>query len=57
MEKPIELLLKNKDIKISYCMCSANEPWTRAWDGATSKVVQCLKSTGMRKNGENTLNI
>ena len=43
MEKPIELLLKNKDIKISYCMCWANEPWTRAWDGATSEVIMPQK--------------
>ena len=39
MEKPVELLLKNSDIKTHFCMCWANEPWTRAWDGATSEVI------------------
>lgn len=39
MEKPLEILLDNKEIDINYCLCWANEPWTRAWDGKTSEIL------------------
>ena len=39
MERPVEQLLENKDIKQNYCFCWANEPWTRAWDGAQQDVL------------------
>lgn len=31
MEKPMEIMLKNKAIDIPFCICWANENWTRAW--------------------------
>lgn len=31
MNRPMELLLENKDIKQNFCICWANENWTRAW--------------------------
>lgn len=31
LEKPTELILKNKDIDIPFCLCWANESWTKAW--------------------------
>ncbi|MBO5208004.1 MAG: glycoside hydrolase family 99-like domain-containing protein [Lachnospiraceae bacterium] len=31
MHQPMEMLLKNKDIKQKFCICWANEDWTRAW--------------------------
>ena len=39
MEKPLECLLKEKDIDFPFCFCWANEPWTRAWDGRTSTIL------------------
>ena len=39
MEKPLDLLLKEKGIDFPFCLCWANEPWTRAWDGKTSTVL------------------
>lgn len=39
MEKPVELLLNNKDIKQKFCFCWANEPWTRSWDGKNGSVL------------------
>ena len=47
LEKPVELLLENKDINISFCFCWANEPWTRSWDGKNRKVImpQCYGGT------------
>lgn len=34
LEKPVENLLKNKDIPLNYCFAWANEPWTKTWHGA-----------------------
>lgn len=40
LEKPIEALLGEDDIPLPFCLCWANEPWTRNWDGDEgSKVV------------------
>ena len=32
LEKPMEMLLKNKSIDLHYCMAWANEPWTKMKD-------------------------
>jgi hypothetical protein len=39
LEKPMELLLENKDIDLNYCISWANEPWTRNWDGGYRDVL------------------
>lgn len=31
LEKPVEQMLKNKNIDMPFCLCWANEPWTKAW--------------------------
>lgn len=33
LEKPVEQLLSLEEVPLSYCLCWANEPWTRTWDG------------------------
>lgn len=33
LERPIEELLNYKDIPLDFCLCWANEPWTRKWNG------------------------
>lgn len=33
LEKPVELLLNNKDVNLRYCFSWANESWARTWDG------------------------
>lgn len=39
LEKPVELLLEHNEINQRYCLCWANEPWTRSWDGDTGVVL------------------
>jgi hypothetical protein len=42
LERPIERVI-NSDYKIPYCLCWANEPWTRSWDGNSNEILisQC----------------
>ncbi len=39
LEKPMEQMLANDKIDIPFCICWANEPWTRAWVGETKTLI------------------
>jgi len=39
LEKPLELIRKNPNMAINYCLCWANENWTRAWDGRDDDIL------------------
>lgn len=39
LEKPLDLLVENKDIDINFCIAWANENWTRTWDGLASDIL------------------
>ena len=39
LEKPMENMLQNKNITLPFCICWANESWSRTWDGAESEVL------------------
>ena len=43
LEKPVDTLLKNKDIDMPFCLCWANENWTRVWDGSEDDVLIAQK--------------
>ena len=51
MEKPMEMMLKSKEIDLPFCICWANEDWTRAW-AKKSKEVLISQTYGDRKEWE-----
>ena len=39
LETPVNTLLKNRDVTMPFCLCWANESWSRRWDGFDSDVL------------------
>lgn len=39
LEKPIENMLKNPKVDIPFCLCWANENWSKNWDGGNREVI------------------
>lgn len=39
LDRPLQNLLKNKDINFRFALCWANENWTRHWDGGEKAIL------------------
>lgn len=39
LEKPLEQMLATKDVNMPFCLCWANEKWTRAWEGKSKEIL------------------
>jgi lipopolysaccharide biosynthesis protein len=39
LEKPVQAFLADQDLDINFCLCWANENWTRGWDGDDRHVI------------------
>ena len=39
LEYPIKNFYKNKNISFPFCLCWANENWTRKWDGKSEEIL------------------
>lgn len=38
LDAPLDLFVNSKDISLGFCICWANENWTRRWDGEDQEV-------------------
>ena len=54
LEKPIFDMLNNKNVTIPFCLCWANENWSKQWDGGDMEIIK--PQTSDENDGEKFFN-
>ena len=49
MEQPVDQYLANKDLDLPFCICWANEHWTKAWEGKQNQVLIAQRYGGEKE--------
>ncbi len=49
MEQPVEQYLKDTSLDFPFCICWANEHWTKAWEGKQNQVLIAQRYGGERE--------
>ena len=44
LEKPVEQMLNDKKVDMPFCLCWANENWSRNWDGGNREIIMLQDS-------------
>ncbi len=49
LQKPIENMLRDSNVDIPFCICWANENWTRNWDGGDYEIIEKQEYGGKKE--------